>query len=537
MKRSLVVPAGVLALVAACARGPAPNDAPASVAAAAPARSRTPPGCSRIPGPYPAMQFGPPASQNPPQLPVVVARDSAVIASMIREGIGASHVAADLQHLTDVIGPRLTGTAELRRANDWTQSKFREYGMDSTWQEGWGFGCAWTRGPMSIRMIAPQSRWLIGESWAWSPGTDGVARGPVVFVDAKTRDDFAQRFAGKLRGAWVMTSPAFPIINPDGPKPNAVDSVGRLKSIQALFAQPQNEAERDFRQRRTELLHGEGIAGLVLDASKEEALLNMSGSPRAVSPVPQIVVPHETFTQFQRLAAAGQPAIVEVSISNEFSAAPVTAYNTIAELRGSERPDEVVLLGAHLDSWDLGTGTTDNGTGSIAVLEAARILRASGARPRRTIRFALFSGEEEGLFGSQEYAKAHAGELPKFQAVTVLDNGTGRVTGMALQGRDELSDLWTSLFSPLSALGGFVVRRGNKGGTDHLSFLPYGVPGFNFDQESRGYDHTHHSQVDTFDHAVIEDIQQAATVMAATAYELANLKELLPRNEKRESKP
>jgi Zn-dependent M28 family amino/carboxypeptidase len=254
----------------------------------------------------------------------------------------------------------------------------------------------------------------------------------------------------------------------------------------------------------------------------------MSGSPARIYPFPYFVVDNETFGQMHRLLAKGERVTVEANIQNSFTPDSVVVYNTVAEIRGTERPDEVVLLGAHLDSWDLGTGTTDNGTGSIAVLEAARILKASGVRPRRTIRFALFSGEEEGLYGSKMYAQAHAAELPRFQSVLVLDNGTGRITGMALQGRNELRDMWRDLFAPLSALGPFHVRAGNKGGTDHLSFLPFGVPGFNYDQESRGYDHTHHSQIDTYDHAVLGDLRQAATVMAATAYELAQLNEQLP---------
>ncbi|HEX2781285.1 MAG TPA: M20/M25/M40 family metallo-hydrolase, partial [Gemmatimonadaceae bacterium] len=248
-----------------------------------------------------------------------------------------------------------------------------------------------------------------------------------------------------------------------------------------------------------------------------------------IYPFPYFVVDNETYGQIQRLLARGERVTLEANIANTLGSDSVTVYNTVAEIRGSERPDEVVLLGAHLDSWDLGTGTTDNATGSIAVLEAARILQASGLKPKRTIRFALFSGEEEGLYGSRMYARDHAAELAKYQAVLVLDNGTGRITGMALQGRNELRDMWQALFSPIGPLGPFNVRAGNKGGTDHLSFLPYGVPGFNYDQESRGYDHTHHSQVDTYDHAVIPDLVQAATVMAATAYQLANLEELLPR--------
>ena len=207
----------------------------------------------------------------------------------------------------------------------------------------------------------------------------------------------------------------------------------------------------------------------------------------------------------------------------------MTQWNTVAEIPGTELPGQVVILGAHLDSWDLGTGVTDNGTGSMVVLEAARAIAQSGLKPTRTIRFILFIGEEEGLLGSRAYAAAHAAEMDSIQAVLVLDNGTGMITGQALQGRNELEQLWKDLLAPVTSLGATGVREANKGGTDHLAFIPYGVPAFNFDQESRGYNHTHHSQVDTYDHAVPADLVQASAVMAVTAFELANLPELLPR--------
>jgi len=204
----------------------------------------------------------------------------------------------------------------------------------------------------------------------------------------------------------------------------------------------------------------------------------------------------------------------------------------VAEIRGSERPRQVVILGAHLDSWDLGTGVTDNGTGSMVVLEAARAIARSGLKPKRSIRFVLFSGEEQGLLGSRAYAERHAANADSIQAVLVLDNGTGAITGQALQGRKDLEGLWRQLLAPVASLEADSVRDASKMGTDHLSFLPYGVPGFNFDQLRRGYNHTHHSQSDTYDKAVAQDLKQAASVMAVTAYELANLRELLPRGPK-----
>jgi Zn-dependent M28 family amino/carboxypeptidase len=224
-------------------------------------------------------------------------------------------------------------------------------------------------------------------------------------------------------------------------------------------------------------------------------------------------------------------------VDNRMGTRPMPQWNTIGEIRGTEHPGQVVILGAHLDSWDIGQGVTDNGTGSMVVLEAARAIAQSGLKPKRTIRFILFSGEEEGLLGSRAYAAAHANEADSIQAVVVLDNGTGMITGQALQGRDQDLQLWKDLLAPVWSLGADTVRSGNKGGTDHLSFIPYGVPGWNFDQESRGYNHTHHSQVDTYDHAVASDLKQASAVMAVTAYELANLPVLLPRGEKTPVQP
>jgi hypothetical protein len=366
-------------------------------------------------------------------------------------------------------------------------------------------------------------------SWAWAPGTNGPRAGDVIFVDATTRADFNTRFAGKLRDEWVMLSAAYPRTNPD--VRNTRDSI-RVDSLRRVLRRQRTAEERAFLSERDSLLAGEGIAGQLIDGGKEFALLTMSGSPDAISRFPQIVIANETYSEMQRVLARGERVRIEANVSNQFGRDTLDQWNTIAEIRGSEKPNEVVLLGAHLDSWDLGTGATDNGTGAIAVLEAARLLGAlkmAGVRPHRTIRFALFTGEEQGLYGSQYYAIAHAAELPGFQAVLVLDNGTGRISGVGLQGWDELYDLWQSMFSSVAKLGPFTVRVANKTGTDHLSFLPAGVPSFNYDQPSRGYDHTHHSQVDVFDHAVPDEIAQAATVMAANALQLANLDVLLPR--------
>lgn len=467
-----------------------------------------------------------------PSASITAAADDSVVSKLVREGTERSHVDADLRYLLDVIGPRLTGSAEMRRANEWTQQKFREYGMDSTALEKWSFGVGWTRGPMTLRMLQPQRRELLGVSWAWAPGTNGPLAGNVVLMDARSMDDYQRRFAGRLQDAWVMLGPAQYVVNAADPPRTRADS-DRVDTLVRANA-PKTTDERRFFDARYGLLAREKIAGIIHDGGKQFGLFTMAGSPAGISPMPQIVIGNDVYAQFQRLLRRGETVRIEADIKNSFTRDTLPAYNTVGEIRGAERPNEIVILGAHLDSWDLATGGTDNGAGAIAVLEAARILKATGVRPKRTIRFVLFTGEEQGLFGSQEYVFAHERELDRIQALLVLDNGTGRITGMALQGHDELRDLWGSMMAPItSSLGPLAVRSGIKTGTDHLAFIPYGVPGFNYDQLSRGYDFTHHSQVDDYNHTVPRDVAQAATVMAVNAWQLAQLPELLPRWPKR----
>jgi len=482
--------------------------------------------CSRVPAPA-VRPLGP----VPVGLAGGVRASNDVVARIVDEGLHRSHVNEDLEYLLDVIGPRLTGGAGVQRANEWTRQKFSEYHMDDAHLEQWTFGIGWERGPTTVRILAPQRREVLGASWAWSPGTSGPLAGDVVLMDARNVREFNDRFSGHLAGAWVLVGPPAVVINAAAPPVTHADSA-RIDSLRQAIA-PHSDEERNFFSLRGAYVAREHPAGLIRDGGKQFGLFTMSGSPLAVSPVPQIVVGNDVYSQLARLSKRGEHPRIEADIHNTFGRDTLKQSNTVAEIRGSEHPDEVVLLGAHLDSWDLATGGTDNGTGAIAVLEAARILGTLGEKPKRTIRFVLFTGEEEGLLGSDAYVQAHRNELDKFQAVLVLDNGTGRITAMALQGHEETRAIWQSMFQPLQAtLGPVDVRSGNKTGTDHLSFIPYGVPSFNYDQLTRGYDHTHHSQIDDYDHTVPGDIVQAATIMAANAWQLAELPELLPRGKR-----
>jgi carboxypeptidase Q len=463
--------------------------------------------------------------------------DTAGAGALIDEALNHSEVMQNLQYLSDVIGPRLTGSPAARRAIEWTLERFRVYGLDAH-LEPWQFGGTWTRGPMRARLTAPRVHDVTAASWAWAPGTGGATvTGPVVRIDATTPDSF-ELYRGRVKRAWVMTRAPSLVWNTDGPPMTPADSQRQRDFFRSVFT-PFRDADSLTRARMQQfandlpyLLYRAGALGILLDAGKEHGLLNMSGSPNRVLPLPQLAVAHDDYALFDRLLQAGTTLRFSVSISNTITRDSVPQWNTVAEIRGSERPGQVVIVGAHLDSWDLGSGTTDNGTGAMCTLEAARVIARSGLKPKRTIRFVLFTGEEQGLIGSRKYAEAHAALADSIQAVIVLDNGTGAITGQALQGRTDLEGLWRAVLAPVARLGADSVVYRNKTGTDHLSFLPYGVPGFNFNQLERGYGHTHHSQSDTYTMAVAADLMQASAVMAVSAYELANLPGMIPRGDR-----
>jgi carboxypeptidase Q len=471
--------------------------------------------------------------------------DTAGAGALIAQAMDRSQVMENLRHLSDAIGPRLSGSAAMRKSNEWVAERFRAYGLSAS-LEAYPFGVTWERGPISVHLASPFRRALLAYSWAWTEGTGGRAvKGPVVRISIANAEEL-EASRDRIRGAWVMLNEPSFVWNPDGPAMTAADSAARRAEVerrqQAASANADTSAAaRERRQQfgidRPFLLKKYGALGTITDGSKEHALVTMSGSPNRVSPLPNIVVSHEDYLMLARQVEANLAPTIEATIDNRIGTAPVEQWNTVGEIRGTEHPGQVVIIGAHLDSWDHAQGVTDNGASSMAVVEAARIIAQSGLKPKRTIRFILFSGEEQGLLGSRAYAAAHAAEADSIQAVMVLDNGTGMILGQALQGRNELEQLWKDLLAPVAQLGAGRVRQANKGGTDHLAFVPYGVPAFNFDQEPRGYNHTHHSQSDTFDKAIASDLRQASAVMAVTAFELANLPELLPRGEKQPVTP
>lgn len=496
--------------------------------------------------------------------------------ALLNEVKTKTEVMKNLEYLSDTIGPRLTGSKQLERANEWTAAKMKEYGLENVKLEPWEIPIGWERGPALLTVVEPDTKVRCPmAAVGWTPGTNGKVTGDVVLLQLQSKADF-EKYKGKLKNAIVITSP--PVnVNPvtdtkygplpppkkkDPPKKEEKKDAVSLEKVIAESEQP--EPKKDDTKKKDDpkkdppgarvsplipsreledFLASEGVACRIMDAgigSKTHGLLMAIGQWRAgdraaQAKLPVAVIPHENYAMLYRLAMRPAPAItrVEVNIEAKFIPGPITVFNTVGELKGSEKPDEFVVIGAHLDSWDLGTGTMDNGTGSCVVLETARAVAAlakAGHRPKRTIRFALFTGEEQGLHGSREYVKKHADEMPKTSLAIVHDTGTGKVTGFASMNQPKTTAILEPELKSLTGLDGWVgIDDGFLFGSDHQSFSPSGVPGFACRQEIDEYRYTHHSQTDTFDHAKGPNLVQGAQVLAVTSVRVANLPELLPR--------
>src|SRR6266849_732627 len=455
----------------------------------------------------------------------------AQILSEIREH---SEAAANLEYLSDSIGARLTGSPQLKQANEWTRDMFAKYGAVNAHLEGWTMERSWTRGRASARIVSPTEHPLTIASAGWSPSTPGAITGPVVYFDAKEKKDFA-KFHGKLKGAIVIYQEAASLSPPKPDDPHAQMSRPMQPPPTRIGEPPVEDPYEAFlraAKERTEFWKQEGVAAVLRDSNKPHGLLNMTDVSLArydIGPIPTAFVTGEGYRMIFRMLERHLPVQVEMEMTNAIGNKPMEVSNTVAEIRGSEKPDEVVIIGGHLDSWDLGTGSTDNGTGSMAVLEAARALAKLNLKPKRTIRFVLFAGEEQGLYGSQEYVKTHKNELDKVSGVLVHDAGTGRVLTLGLHDNYQDRELVDQVLAPLPELSLLEPHMARSFGTDHLSFDEVGVPGFFCIQERAEYNLTHHSQSDTFDKVWKDDVNQGAEVLAAWAYNTAQLPGLLPR--------
>jgi len=454
-------------------------------------------------------------------------------AQILNEIRDHSQAMDNLEYLSDEIGQRLTGSSQLKQANDWTAAKFREYGLTNVKLEPWTIAHSWTRGTAHARIVSPAVHPLTIASAGWSPGTNGAVRGPVVYFDAKTKEEFG-KFRGKLKGAIVIYQEPESLSPPKPQNPNAL-LVRPMQAPPPVKGQPAEPspfaAQQEVARARNDFFKQEGVAVVLRDSGKPHGLLNMTGiggEKFDIGAIPTAFITGEGYRMLFRMQKHGKVE-VEIEMSNSFGDKPMDVYNTVAEIRGSEKPDEMVILGAHLDSWDLGTGSTDNGTGSMAVLEAARTLAKLNLKPKRTIRFVLFTGEEEGLVGSVKYVESHTNELEKISAVLVHDTGTGRVLTLGLHDNYQDREIVDQVLAPLKELKLLEPTMRRSFGTDHASFDDAGVPGFLVIQDGAEYSLTHHSQSDTFDKVWKDELNQGAQVLAAWAYNTAQLPALLPR--------
>ncbi|WP_439625826.1 M28 family peptidase [Gemmata sp.] len=501
-----------------------------------------------------ALALSPTPTRSAELAPAPRSSPAAIDALLLAEVKERSEVMKNLQYMSDVIGPRLTGSKNLERANNWTAEKMKAYGLENVRLEPWEIPVGWERGKATMRLVDPDNgRDLAIASFGWTPGTGGKKTGKVVVLTARTKADL-DAHRGKLKNATVLLSApkeVKPISDLNYPAP-AGPSAGQPKKDEPKLPNTKSSADQkaepapasaDLRQPGleavTEFLKAEGAACVCVDAAKPHGLLVTTGSwptdrAAAEARLPRVFMAHEHYALLHRLASRPDSTTkVEVEISNTFIPGPVTVYNTIGEVTGSDKPDEFVVVGAHLDSWELASGTTDNATGSCVVLEIARTVAAlakAGERPRRTIRFVLFTGEEQGLHGSKKYCERHKDELVRHSAALVHDTGTGKVHGFGLHGRTAVREVLEPQLEALTKVDGWkgLDMRG-MGGTDHLSFHTAGVPGFACLQDIDEYRLTHHTQSDTFDKAKGPNLVQGAQVLSVAVVRIANLPELLPR--------
>lgn len=437
-----------------------------------------------------------------------------------------NRVQQHLEHLCLDIGPRLTGSSRLQRALEWTRDEFLGFGLDAR-LEAWGdFPVGFDRGPWRGGMVAPRTLDFEFHTMAWSPGTDGPKRGPALAFPSSEEE--LEALGDRIRGAWLVRPPSAAL----------KDEAGTV-----VFEKPTQPSTALIKKVEERIV---ALGGLGEVRGARGDLLVTDGNHRITfDELPKLVQPRVRKDHHDQLWAELQkgPVELEFDIDNRFVPGPIPQYNVIADLRGAEKPDEMVIVSGHLDSWDGAQGTVDNGTGCATTLEAARLLTAVGARPARTIRFILWTGEEQGLFGSQAYVKSHADELPRVSVVLVHDEGTNYLSGLGVpapmlaQLRDALAPLadldpeYPFELAEVEGLPTFV-------GSDNDSFTQVGVPGLFWRQSGRSeYEHHHHTQYDTFDAAIPEYQRHSALVVAIAALRVADLPELLDRTDMKAPEP
>ena len=513
--------------------------------------------------------------------------DLTMYARIREEGLLHSHVMDYGSALADDIGPRLTGSPNLAKANAWTRDQLTAMGCVNAHLDDWGeFGMGWQQLNTWVRMTAPDTAVFIAQATPWSPPTSGPVTGDAVFVNIQTDDDFA-KYQGKLAGKIVLLGDMrpvppidaalferytdqqladianYPVNNADGLTPEIRERIRtmgqRMRLADKLVQFLADEKAAGVIRPSRDASHGGGAGGTIFDDNG--AAMGRTPYIRGHEmKVPTVVMAIESYGRVFRLLQAHVPVSIEMDVEAKFTGDHEHGYDTVAEIPGTDPDlkDQIVMVGGHLDSWIAGTGATDNGAGTIVAMEVMRILTALHVQPRRTIRIALWTGEEEGLFGSRGYVKEHFGSAPvstapdqaalpdfmrrasgplelkpeqrQISAYFNLDNGSGKIRGVYLQENTLVAPIFTQWIEPLKDLGVTTITLRNTGGTDHLSFDAVGIPGFQFIQDPLDYEtKTHHSNQDVYEHLQPGDLKQAATVEAIFVYNAAMRDQMLPR--------
>jgi len=468
--------------------------------------------------------------------------DRAMVAQIRSEGFENSHVMEIYNHLTNVIGPRLTNSPGYYEAVDWTRNKMIEWAFEDVHLEPWEFGRGWSLEKFSIEMLEPRYLPMIGFPRGWSASTRGRLVSEPIMLGGKSEAEL-RSLEDRLPNAIVLTRPIETnFFREDRAQPLFED---RLTPPSQRASQPrtrEQEAEQtrrqDVRQTLTEVTQRAG-AGVMLEPTRgEHGTLFVTGRDQGEFAVPSVVLAAEHYNLVARLLEQQIPVTMAVEVTGRYQEEDTNAYNIIAEITGvdPEIGDEIVMVGAHLASWHSGTGATDNADGTSIVMEALRILKALDVQPRRTIRVALWGGEEQGLLGSREYVRRHLQvednreAHEKFSVYYNLDNGFAPIYGFFMEANEAAREIMEDYLEPFDDLGANISTMARVGSTDHLSFIRAGLPGFQAISDYTGYDvRTHHTNMDTFERVQEEDLQQAAVVMASILYHSAMRDGRIPR--------
>jgi hypothetical protein len=503
------------------------------------------------------------------------------------EGLNHSHVMEFASALMDGIGPRLTASPNAKKANEWTRDTLTKIGLENAHLEDWGeFGMGWQQMNTWARMVSPDTAVLILQATPWSPATPGAVTGDVLWVDIHEDKDL-DKYKGKLAGKIVLYGAMREVPPVDKPlfernTGKDLEEISEYEVSGGAGRSPDMQARvRAYLERMkmadkvAQFFADEKVAA-VIEPSRDAkngggsggTLFDDNGATLGRTPyladkkvkIPVAVAAIESYGRLYRLVQAHVPVSVEINLDTKFSGDHEHAYNTVAEIPGTDPKlkEQVVMVGGHLDSWIAGTGATDNGAGTVVAMEAVRILKALGVKPRRTIRIALWTGEEQGLFGSKGYCKEHFGSaalstapdqqaLPEFMrratgplevkpeqklisAYFNVDNGSGKIRGIYTQGNAAVAPIFAQWIDPLKDLGVTTLTMRNTGGTDHLSFDAVGIPGFQFIQDDLDYEsRTHHSNQDVVERLQATDLKQIATVEAIFVYNAAMRDQMMPR--------